>query len=78
MNNFKQCGAESVQDEWNRHIVLYTNNNNNSVRSVTDHTNCPEFKSMMEYIIEKASTLRALPPKQRWMDRERYNNCQLS
>eukprot|EP00957_Ditylum_brightwellii_P160478 12217054-Ditylum_brightwellii.AAC.1 len=78
INNFKQCGAKSVQDEWHQCIVLYTTTTNNSVRLVIDHTNCPKFKSMMEYIIEKASTLRALPPKLCWMGKGRFNNCHLS
>jgi hypothetical protein len=45
----KEKGAKQILDEYFSHVHAFVTNKNIAVRTVTDTTNCPEFKRLIEF-----------------------------
>lgn len=57
----KSKGDKAVMNKFHNLLVEFATNNDISERIVTDHTNCPEFKNMIQFTMEHANQLSGKP-----------------
>ena len=69
----KAKGSEMVVEEFHTLLHSFVTNNNIAVRTITDGTNCPEFRTLIDFVLSNAKTL-SNAKKDLHMGRHQFNS----